>query len=140
MGAFLVPKMVQKSVFLPSSVFGRSFSGKSQDFHSFLDFAKSRPCHFEQALHAIARFLGYILFRSRTPCREHFAPILTKKPPILDTFLDVEGPKNGLQKATPKMTQFLTILGPFWAPKWTLEASFLRVFFKILLGPFLASF
>ena len=130
MGAFLEPKMVQNSVFLPSSVFGRSFSGKSLDFHSFLDFAKSRPCHFEQTLHAIARFLRYRLFRSRTPCREHFAPILTKKPQKIVTFLDVEGPKNGLQKTTPKMTHFLTILGPFWAPKWTLEASFLRVVFS----------
>ena len=130
MGGFLVPKMIQTSVFLPSSVFGLSLSGKSQDFHSFLDFSKSRPCYFEQTLHAIARFLGYRLFRSRTLCREHFAPILTKKPPILATFLDVEGPKNGLQKTTPKITQFLTILGPFWAPKWSLEASFLRVVFS----------
>ena len=56
MGAFLVPKMLQKLVFSPSSVFGRSFSGKSRDFHGFLDFSKSRPCYFEQTLHAIARF------------------------------------------------------------------------------------
>ena len=119
MGAFLVPKIVQKPLFSPSSVFGRSFSGKSQDFHSFLDFSKSRPCYFEQTLHAIARFGGYRLFRSRTLCREHFAPISTKKPPILVTFLDVEGPKNVLQKATPKITQFLTILVPKMVPKLT---------------------
>ena len=130
MEGFLVPKMMQKSIFLPSSVFGRSFSGKSQDFLSFLDFSKSRPCYFEQTLHAIARFLGYRLFRSRTLCREHFAPNLTERPPIFVTFLDVEGQKNGLQKTTQKITQCLIMLGPFWAPKWTLEASFLRVVFS----------
>ena len=36
---------------------------------------------------------------SQGPPREHFAPILTKKPPILVTFLDVEDPKTTKNRA-----------------------------------------
>ena len=105
-----------KKVYFWRSLFSALFPINFSDFRIFQPFQKGRPCDSMQTLHALARFVGFALFGSKTPRGVDFALILMISH-LFWLLLASKSTQKDMQTQEGKRMR-KAFFGPCWTPFW----------------------